>query len=158
MADEKQEVEPEKAEETGGKKGKKKLIILVAAVLVLGGGGFFGYTKFLGPKQEAHGEEVEEKRVVLFPMSPLILNLAEGRFLKLTAQFQLVDASYEHKAAEKVPQIQDTIITFISSKSVESIATPEGKLQLKDEILLRANQVVGENVFNNLYFTEFMTQ
>jgi hypothetical protein len=42
-------------------------------------------------------------------------------------------------------------------------ATSEGergssKKLLKDELLLRENQVMGRDVFKNLYFTEFIRQ
>jgi len=53
---------------------------------------------------------------------------------------------------------RDAIITLVSSKSAEAVSSPEGKLQLKDELLLRANQSVGKDVFKNLYFTEFVMQ
>ena len=44
--------------------------------------------------------------------------------------------------------------------SINAIASPEGKFQLKDEILFRANQVMGgeKEAFKNLYFTEFVMQ
>jgi flagellar FliL protein len=43
---------------------------------------------------------------------------------------------------------------------VNSISSPEGKFQLKDEILFRANQILGgeKDIIKNLYFTEFVMQ
>ncbi|MCK7505588.1 MAG: flagellar basal body-associated FliL family protein [Desulfobacterales bacterium] len=38
------------------------------------------------------------------------------------------------KAKIRAPQMRDSIITLLTSKTVDSIITPEGKLQLKDEI------------------------
>lgn len=143
------------------KGGKKKfLIAIMVLVVLLGGGGFFGYIRFLKPAHSTSEEEKsKEVKTVLFVLDPLILNIKEpGSFLKLSAQFELVDPSYEPVVSNKVPQLRDMIITFVSSKSAESILTPEGKMQLKDEILLRANQVIGKNVFSNVYFTEFVMQ
>jgi flagellar FliL protein len=157
MADEKGEVESQENQ----KRGKTKLFIAaIVLVVALGGAGFFGYTKFLKfPHNVSKEEKSKEVKTVLFALDPLILNLREPeRFLKLSAQFELVDPSYEPIVSNKVPQLRDMIITFVSSKSAESILTPEGKMHLKDEILLRANQVIGKNVFSNVYFTEFVTQ
>jgi len=48
----------------------------------------------------------------------------------------------------------------VSSKSLNSISSPEGKFQLKDEVLFRANQIMGmdKDIFKNLFFTEFVMQ
>ncbi len=153
----------EEAESGGG--GKKKILV-VALVLALlgGGGGFFGYKKFLGAKapEEAEASEKVEHgggESELVSLQPLVLNLKEqGRYLKLHVAFELASPAYKDLVDKRTPQLLDAIITFVSSKSVASISTPEGKLHLKDEILLRANNVIGKKVFTNLYFTEFVTQ
>jgi flagellar FliL protein len=142
--------------------GKKKLIIIVVAVLFLIGGGVFGYTMFFGGKDKGNEAKKEEKskgKTVMVPLEPFILNLAEhGRFLKLTIQFELSDSTAQPIVTEKTPQLRDAIITLVSSKSADSLSSPEGKFLLKDEILLRANQAIGRDVFKNLYFTEFVMQ
>lgn len=144
--------------------GKKKLIIIAAvAIVVLIGGGFFAYTMFFSGKDKAaDGQQKAEKskvKTAMMPLEPFILNLAEhGRFLKLTIQLELNDAATQPAVTEKIPQLRDAIITLVSSKSAESLSSPEGKFLLKDEILLRANQAIGKDVFKNLYFTEFVMQ
>ncbi len=144
--------------------GKKKLIIVIAvAIVVLIGGGFFAYTMFFSDKDQL-GESQQKidkskLKTAMMPLDPFILNLAEhGRFLKLTLQFELIDATTQPLVTEKVPQIRDAIITLVSSKSADSLASPEGKFLLKDEILLRANQAIGKDIFKNLYYTEFVMQ
>ncbi|MCX8031224.1 MAG: flagellar basal body-associated FliL family protein [Thermodesulfovibrionales bacterium] len=164
-----EEIGNEGAEQPAKEKGKKglgkKKLIIIAAVLafLIGGGGFVGYTMFLGGKDK--GSEAQQKtdksktKPVMMPLDPFILNLAEhGRFLKLTIQFELADATSQPLVTERVPQLRDAIITLVSSKSADSLASPEGKFLLKDEILLRANQAIGKDVFKNLYFTEFVMQ
>lgn len=165
MADEINEEGAEQAPKEKAKKGgKKKLIIIAAlAILVVIGGGFFAYTMFFsGKDKSADAQQKAEKskaKTVMMPMEPFILNLAEhGRFLKLTIQFELADATAQPIVTERIPQLRDAIITLVSSKSAESLSSPEGKFLLKDEILLRANQAIGKDVFKNLYFTEFVMQ
>ena len=164
MADEKPDVESEQPQQEKPRKGKKKLLIIIAGViLAVAASGFITYTMLTkgkggseegGKKRDAHLE-----KAVLVAVDPFILNLTEpGRFLKVTMQFELSDASYQQIITDKIPQIKDAIIILISSKSAESLASPEGKLQLKDELLMRTNQVNGKDVIKNLYFTEFVMQ
>ncbi len=167
MADEEKE-QQEAQEEQPKKKGKSKLlIIIILAVVLLGGGGFFAYTKFIAKPKEAEAkaeeknqeEVVKEEQPVLFALDPFVVNLSDrGRFLKCSMQLELVDKSFEEMAKEKTPHIRDAIITLISSKTADSITTAEGKFQLKDEILMRANASVGKDIFKNVYFTDFVMQ
>ncbi len=160
MAEEKVDA-PEGEDIKEKKSGSKKMIIIIAiaAVLVVAGG-FFTYTQLIakGKEGESHKKE-EAKKTALLPLDPFVVNLAEqGRFLKVSMQLELANAENQPTATEKVPQYRDAIITLISSKSAESLSSPEGKIQLKDELLLRLNQASGKEIFKNIYFTEFVMQ
>ena len=165
MAEEKEEVQEETAE-IPKKKGNLKLIIIIAAVtIVLGAGGFVGYKLMSGgdehESEEASKEETAEALSSIYPLSPFILNLTDqGRYLKVTIEFEIGDEESAALVEKKTPQLRDTIITLVSSKSIKSISSPEGKFQLKDELLFRANQVMGmeKDILKNLYFTEFVMQ
>jgi flagellar protein FliL len=166
-----EEVLDGQAGELGGaqekpKKGKMKLLIIAAIIIVIGlGSGFAAYTMFLSKKGKAADSSTEKAsageaaKIELYALDPFVMNLAEqNRFLKVSLQFELSDKSFQPLVGEKAPLLRDAIIILVSSKSYTSVMTPEGKFQLKDEILLRANQAVGKDVFKNLYFTEFVTQ
>ncbi|MEW6569716.1 MAG: flagellar basal body-associated FliL family protein [Nitrospirota bacterium] len=161
MADEKSDNQTEETKQEQPKRRKKKLLMIVAGAVLVLISGLVAYMVFSSGK-EGNAEEKKEKKsekAVLISVDPLVLNLAEpGRFLKVTMQFELFHASYQQMVIDKIPQMKDAIIILICSKSHESISSPEGKLQLKDELLLRANQSVGMDVFKNLYFTEFVMQ
>jgi len=162
MAEEKEEIQEEQPEVPKKKASKAILIIIIAVSIVLGAGGFVGY-KLLAGK---HGEEetvtkTEDGKTSIVALDPFVLNLADrGRYLKVTIQFEVADAALQEAVRAKTPQLRDTIITLVSSKSLNSISSPEGKFQLKDEVLFRANQIMGmdKDVFKNLYFTEFVMQ
>ena len=168
MAEEKDELQVEAPEEKNSRKkggNKKLIIIIVVAAVVLGAGGFAGY-KLLASKGNGNTEHADKQgtannKTVIVALDPFVLNLSEhGRYLKITIQFEITDKNIEETVKEKTPQLRDTIITLVSSKSLNSISSPEGKFQLKDEILFRANQVMGmeKEAFKNLYFTEFVMQ
>jgi flagellar FliL protein len=160
MADEQEDVQEETAE-LPPKKGNKMLIIIIIAVTVV-----LAYILMSGDETDT-GTEAEKKEEkaqaesVIFALDPFVLNLADhGRYLKVSIQFEISDESMHDFVKTKTPQLRDTIITLVSSKSLESISSPEGKFQLKDEVLFRANQILGmeKDIFKNLFFTEFVMQ
>ncbi len=164
----------------------KQILILGGIVLVLIGGGFFTYTKLFAkpsggkegtkegakesakesaketkPEKEHKAEKVEYKpgEQFLIPMEPIIVNLTDpGRFAKITVQLEVGSKTLEPAMKEKMPLLRDAIIMLLTSKSLESISGPDGKFQLKDEMLARLNQALGKELIRNIYFTEFMVQ
>ena len=163
MAEEKDDVEVEGPEGAKKKKGNKTLIIIIAVTcIVLGAGGFVGF-KLLASKGGEEGAIKEEVPVQtsIISLDPFVLNLSDrGRYLKVTIQFEVSDETLQEAVTSKTPQLRDTIITLVSSKSLSSISSAEGKFQLKDELLFRANQIMGmdKDVIKNLYFSEFVMQ
>jgi flagellar protein FliL len=162
MANEKQEGNPQEVKQKEPKKKGKLLLFIAGALVLIVGAGITSYLFLFSGKSKAEGSHKEEKKnekISLFALDPFVLNLAEqGRFLKVTMQFELLNPSHEQMLTERVPHLRDAIITLLSSKSSDTLSSPEGKFQLKDELLLRANQAAGKNVFKNLYFTEFVMQ
>jgi flagellar FliL protein len=139
--------------------GKKLFILLGGLILILGVGGYLGYTMFFQEKGEKQTQKEKKGKVVLVALDPFILNLADpGRHLKVSLQLELMDEKEEPKVKERVPKLRDIIILLLSSKTMDSVSSPEGKFQLKDEILLRINQAMEKEMFRNIYFTDFVMQ
>ena len=163
MAEEKEAAQSEEEKTTKTKKSNKSLFIVIGILVIALAGGISAYLLLFSgkgavPEAKQH-EEKKDIKTALVALDSFVLNLAEqGRFLKVTMQFELHNAIDQPLVTEKIPQLRDAIITLVSSKSADSVSSPEGKLQLKDELLLRANQSVGKDVFKNLYFTEFVMQ
>ena len=102
-----------------------------------------------------------EGKTALFPMDPFVVNLSEpGRYLKVTMQFELAPGVDERVVNEKILILRDIIITLIGNKTYEYVSSTEGKIQLKEDILLRTNRYfinyLGKEVFQTLYFTEYV--
>ncbi|MGO9380337.1 MAG: flagellar basal body-associated protein FliL [Dissulfurispiraceae bacterium] len=149
-------------EEVAPKKNNKKMlmIIIVAVVAVaLAAGGFFLVPKLIGGKEKK--EEAKSEEGAMFPLEPFVVNLNDPggpKFLKVSIQLELAGPSLMEKAKQKSPQLRDAVITLLTSKSSESLFPPEGKLQLKDEINARMNQILGANTVKNVYLTDFVMQ
>lgn len=163
MVDEKKE---EKLEGEEGQAPKKKgknfilIIIIAVAVIAVGAGAFFFFTKSGGEKAQKK-EETKAEEGVTFALEPFVVNLSDPsgtRFLKVSLQLELAGPTVAEKAKAKTPQIRDAIITLLTAKTSDALISPEGKLQLKDEINIRINQILGENSVKNVYLTDFVMQ
>jgi flagellar FliL protein len=174
MAEEtKKDKEAEKQEPPPKKKSIILWVILGCAVVVIGIGGYFGWTLFM--KKGAHESndktkiseaaaknKPEEVRTV-FPLEPFIVNLKDNtgsgkRYLKATIELEVVGEAEKKKLEGSKAQMKDTILMLLSSRTFEEIITVEGKLDLKQAVLFQINQMVGGNIVQRIYFTEFIVQ
>ncbi len=145
------------------KKGKRLILIIVIAVvfLLLGGGVFLFFTKTGGDKAVKKGEVTAKEESVMFSLDPFVVNLSDQgatKFLKVVIQLELSNKDVLDTSRVKAPQIRDAIISILSSHSSVGLMQPEGKLQLKDEINLTGNQILGKDAVKNVYFTDFVMQ
>lgn len=149
------------AEDSAAPKKKKNMmliIIIAVAAVALAAGGFFVVPKLMGGGDKK--AEVKEESV-MFTLEPFVVNLNDPggpKFLKVSLQLELANAALMDKTKAKAPQIRDAVITLLTSKSSESLFPPEGKLQLKDEINARMNQILGAGSVKNVYLTDFVMQ
>lgn len=156
------EIEPE--QETTAKPGKKKILLvgLAAGVLVLLCGALAWKFVLHKPPQaeEAMAKEHAKAPPFLYSLDPFIVNLFDPksvRYLKVTLQLELADIKKE-EVDTQVPKIRDSLIILISSKKLEEVASMEGKLRLREEILFRINRILGEGKTREIYFTDFVVQ
>ena len=169
------EEEEEQEQESQPKKAKSKLLLIVIIgillVALLAVGGFIVYTQVLGgggggeeaKKEAAKAAELKEaaKLGVVTALDPFIVNLIDDdgkRYLKVTMQLELDSEKLNEEVTNKMPQIKDTIITVLSSRSTDDLLTVEGKFKLKEQILTRVNVLLKTGVVKNVYFVEFVIQ
>ena len=148
-----------------------KLIIIIVLVVVLGAGGFVGYTMFM--KKDTGGDagqtQAEEKKTraakpkILMPMESFIVNLLDKtgvgrRYLKITLQLEVGSNEQVMQLVSFKTQMRDAVLMLLSTLTFADINSMEGKMELKQELLHRLNQVVGNKYINQIYFTEFVVQ
>ncbi|MBI3581823.1 MAG: flagellar basal body-associated FliL family protein [Nitrospinae bacterium] len=168
-------------------KPKVVLLALVgAAVLALvGAGGFFAASILGGgnkaklakgepagageesakePKGGEGGRGEEGKKEGLsniVPVDPIIVNLIgdDGRrLMKLTMQLAMATTAGATEAQGKMPQIKDSVITLLSSRTAEELLTPDGKSRLKEQVMTRVNSLLTGGAVKNVFFVEFIIQ
>lgn len=177
--------EAEKPAEGAEAKPKSKLPMIgggvvlvagaVAALWYLGIGPFKGAPKHADATaavegEAAHGEEeaasaekggAPGKPGGLLSLEPFIANLADDggrRYLKATFQIDFGSGEVPAAMAARLPQTRDLLLTLFTSKTFDDIRTPEGKQQLREEIIQRVNQVLDRDLAKAVYFTEFIVQ
>lgn len=140
-------------------KGKlKKIIIMGVLAVVLLVGGAFAYlvlTDDPSPDKPKHADKA------MMTLEPFLVNLADKdsrRYLKVKIDLE-VDGEKAVKELEKsLPRIRDQLIFLLSSKSYQDICTPEGKHQLKKEIMERMAALPTGKKISGAFFTEFVAQ
>jgi flagellar FliL protein len=162
MAEEKKEVKDAEKEQSP-KKSKLKLIIIAVAVMLIGAGGIYGYSMYDKGKKDNTEATKEKIMSIICPLNSFVVNLQDNtgvgkRYLKLTMQLEVGKEDDKLLIGNHNAQIRDTVLLLLSSQSLKEINTMEGKLELKQTLLSRMNQILGDSVVRGIYFTEFVVQ
>ena len=146
------------------------LVIAVMLILTIGlAGGFF---MMWGKLSEINNQapptanmDINQSSMAqlgpLFPLETFIVNLADeerSRYLRITMDLELVEATDSEKLNQRLPQIRDRILMILPSRRFEEIASMEGKTALRDEIINKLNNLFPQAVITNIFFTEFVVQ
>jgi len=182
MAKEKNQ-EAEDAAEAGtgtGRGGATNVVLIVVAALLslgMGAGGAFLFASSQRPPAEtarvespeaaAEQESAARKDVIdgfkdrLYGLEPFVVNVTGdgyNRFLKLRLELETSDPIVKQELDARLPQIRDALIVLLSSKQLSDITDFEGKALLKEDILVRLNDVLETGSIRSALFTEFVVQ
>jgi len=163
MAEEKNEDVKNAEEEQAPKKSKFRLIIIAVVALVIGAGGIYGYSKYNKGKKRKTEVGKTEKVSIVCPLNSFVVNLLDKHgsgksYLKVTMQLEIGKEEEKLLIEKHNPEIRDTILLLLSNQSLKEINTMEGKLELKQALLSRMSQILGDGVVRRIYFTEFVVQ
>lgn len=157
--------EPDEAAEAApAKKSKKKLfVILGALVVLLGGGGAAAwyFTQGGGTHKEAKAEPAQPP--VFLPLETFTVNLQDGeQYLQTDITLQVADQAQVDAIKLHMPRVRSRLLTLLSSKRAEELATAEDKAKLAQEILAQINQPFAAKgapqQVSDVLFTSFMIQ
>lgn len=115
------------------------------------------------PGADSEGREatVHAPDPVNVEFKPFIVNLEDvngRRFLKLTLS---VEAESEAQGAEinsQMPRIRHDILLLLAGLPYDELATLEGKMKLRRQMLNHINSQLTGGKVNNIYFSEFVIQ
>jgi flagellar FliL protein len=97
----------------------------------------------------------------LYSLDTLIVNLGDQggkRYLRVTMDLELKDPKLVEAIDQRLPQIKDSILTILPTKSVDEINSAAGKLALREELTGVLNGFLSKDAVTNIYFTEFVIQ
>jgi len=148
-------------------KGGTSPIVMALLVLNLGASGF-GVFKVMTAspaaaapapvKEEKSGKEIVGPVVAL---DPFVVNLDEpgnARYLKMTAQLELVTEK-DAEAIEKSKQvIRDEVLNYLSGLHVKDTLGAGAKDAIREALMKKFEAIVGEHKIRRMFFQEFMVQ
>lgn len=155
------------------KKSSKRPVVLIgmAVILVLlVGGGFAGWTWLKSNSSDEIASPDEpgsavnpEAAPLTYTLNTYIVNLMgnsgmSNRYLKVGVLLGISDPASIPVVEKYKPLLDDAALILLSSKTYNDLATVEGKIVLKQEFISRMNQILGGNVVNKVYFSEFVVQ
>jgi flagellar FliL protein len=150
---------------TTTKSSGSALIVIVLLALVGGGGSAWFLLQRSRAAEVGHsGEGYAPKYIV--HLEGFTVNLAdteETHFLRVTMDLgidRLPEGVEKEKAAAGLPvaRIRDAVLSVLTVCKAEPLLTPDGKLQLKKNILEAVRHNVPELDVRDVYFTEFLVQ
>lgn len=158
---------------------KSVLIIIISVVILfmgmMGAGFFVLWTKMsatvaqvqAGAGDEAAEEEALEEETgeieigTMYRLDTMIVNLADKggkRYLRITMELELSVPELVEEVDLRLPQLRDSILMILPTKTYDEIGTTPGKIALRDEILARLNSFLKTGQITTLYFSEFVVQ
>ena len=148
-------------EEAPKPKGKGKLFIIIGLVVVIAGAvGAYMYSEHKAEEHRRLEEEAKRPENILkkqlmerkenappiyIPLDEMIVNLP-GRggehYLQTKIVLRTNDSATEGKVKNFMPVIRDKILTVLSSRQMQELATVEGKVMMAREIALVINSII----------------
>jgi len=156
------------AEGAPPKKSKKKLIIAIVAVLVLAGAGAGVYfSGILNKKKEEvavvvgpDGKPVEKP--IYYTLPDFLVNLnSQGKsasFLKASVVLEVAHQADIPLIEANLPRVSDAFTTYLRELRPSDLAGSAGIQRLREELLLRVNNVVAPVKINDVLFKDVVVQ
>jgi flagellar FliL protein len=81
-----------------------------------------------------------------------------GRYLRASVTIALANERDKQLVKSAGSRVRDGILLLLSGKTADKLLAPEGKTELRDELVARINTAVGDDLASNVYFREFLIQ
>lgn len=161
LASEEVEAPEEQASETIAKPRRTKLILIIAALLLLVGGGAGWWLLGSGGHSEevAAAEPVDAESLVDVPQLMVNLRTSDGAPKMLRVHLMLVPGSAAKDTIEgRLPLIIDAAQPFLRELRPEDIAGSAATFRVKEELLVRANLVLGKGSVRDVLIQDLVQQ
>jgi len=157
----------EPQEETTTQKKKPIVMIAIAGVLIVALLAGLGIFMLKGKGGKAKKEEVKGPTTEM-ALGEFVVNLADTaqtRYLKATVVIEVEGAKPKGGGAHGEgggeggdPKVRDAVIQVLSGKHYTELISPEGKEELKKEIIAAVNERLEEGKACEVFFSDFAMQ
>ena len=161
-----------KEKEAGKEPGKSNKMLYIIGipllVLLLAGAGIGAYFLGAGNSRDPSAASAGTGGAVgprelgpLVELGSMVVNITHRestRFLKMGITLEVQNARAGDDIRNRMPQIQDAILLLAGNRTFDDIKDLQGKLQLKADILVRVNELAGQDKVRDLFFTDFVVQ
>lgn len=106
----------------------------------------------------AAAESVGPINIEFKPFTVNLNDVSGKRYLKLAMSIEADNEALAGEINAKMPQFRDIILLLLSSLSYDDIATLDGKMRLRNQMLNRINTQLSTGKIKNIYFSEFVVQ
>ena len=172
MAKKEVEVEVAAPETPQSGPSMKMIIIVLVVVQLMMFGGLAAFLIMSGALNQQSGdapvaqqaEEKKEAHYISFEPA-FTVNFggpSSSRFMQVTIEAMTYDVDTPKDITKHMPVIRNSIVLLLSSQSVESVSTLQGKEKLRKTILAEVQDIltkrVGKKGIEEIYFTSFVMQ
>ena len=152
------------------KGGIFKWIVIILLFLLFGAGGAWYYFMSSLPGSIHAAAMPTTTKTVASPqapnlsttvLQPFLVNLADPlgkRYIKLTLELEITSPQVAQEIERQTAKIRDAVILLLSSKSYADLAPLESKLQLKNELADRLNQILAGPKVTRVFFVDMVIQ
>lgn len=160
------EANSESTNETAGpsKKSSKKILLLGLGLLLLAAGGGIGW-HFLAGKATA-AKDPATPALAIVPLAHFIVNLADtdrNAYLRVGIDLGVdkpkkKETGGDNKNAMPIPEVRDAILAVLTTYHSSDLLTPQGKTQLKENLIEALKRKAPGLGVREIYFTDFLVQ
>lgn len=172
MAKKEVEVEVATPESSSGGPSMKMIIVILVVVQLMMFGGLAAFLIMSGALNQQGGaapavqqsEERKEAHYISFEPAFTVNfgGATSSRFMQVTIEAMTYDKEIPQDITKHMPVIRNSIVLLLSSQSVESVSSLQGKEKLRMSILTEVqdilNKRVGKKGIEEIYFTSFVMQ
>ena len=161
--------EPDAAAAAGPPAPKPPMIVvaLLGLNLLVGGAGLFlnltakPVAAGPAPAAAAHSEPPKVVTGPVLELDPFVVNLDEpgsSRYLKVQVRVEVTNAAAAKLFEKSKTLIRDQLLRYLSGLTVADTQGPENKDKIRDEMVARVAEVIGEDRVRRTIFAEFVVQ
>jgi flagellar FliL protein len=151
------------AKDKKGKKSKMTLFLIIVVVVAVVAAATFGILFLAGGSkaEPAKTEKAETAATVTYALDPFIVNIYDGqelRYLRIRIEMEVAGEEVKNQMKAQDAPIRDGILTLLTSKTWQDLQSPQGKEQLKQQIMAAVSKIAAQGSVKQVYFTDFVVQ